>query len=80
MATNNIIILVLFVPIVGFLLGVSNESSLRYAIFMCDFIRFAPLIAGIMTRIFVIKRRVARSIFRANFCINLTKLPQPGYI
>ena len=59
-ATNDLIILVAFVPIVKFLLGVSNVvvpySTLFVSIFLFVVI---PLVGGILTRITVTKQRGA---------------------
>lgn len=57
-ATNDLIILVAFVPIVKFLLGVSNVtvpySTLLISIFLFVVL---PLIGGILTRVMVMKHR-----------------------
>ncbi|MCH3921160.1 MAG: ACR3 family arsenite efflux transporter [Sphaerochaeta sp.] len=57
-ATNDLIILVAFVPIVRFLLGVSNVS-IPYATLTLSVILFVliPLAGGIATRILVTKRK-----------------------
>ena len=57
-ATNDLIILVAFVPIVKFLLGVSNVS-VPVDTLMLSVVLFVviPLAGGILTRIFVSKRR-----------------------
>ena len=57
-ATNDLIILIAFVPIVKFLLGVSNVSvpwdTLIYSVILFVVI---PLSAGILTRFVVVKRK-----------------------
>ena len=57
-ATNDLIILVAFVPIVKFLLGVS-DVSVPYSTLFVSIILFVviPLAAGIITRLSVIKHR-----------------------
>jgi len=57
-ATNDLIILVAFVPIVKFLLGVSNVS-VPWDTLILSVILFVviPLAGGILTRLFVIKRK-----------------------
>lgn len=57
-ATNDLIILVAFVPIVKFLLGVSNVS-VPYSTLFVSIILFVviPLVGGIVTRISVIKSK-----------------------
>lgn len=57
-ATNDLIILVAFVPIVKFLLGVS-DVSVPYSTLFASIILFVviPLAAGIITRLSVIKHR-----------------------
>jgi ACR3 family arsenite transporter len=56
-ATNDLIILFAFVPIVKFLLGVSNVS-VPYSTLVLSVILFVvvPLTAGILTRVLVIRR------------------------
>lgn len=57
-ATNDLIILVAFVPIVKFLLGVSNVSvPLDTLIFSVVFFIVIPLLGGIKTRAIVIGRK-----------------------
>jgi ACR3 family arsenite transporter len=57
-ATNDLIILVAFVPIVKFLLGVSNVSVPYSTLFVSVFLFVViPLIAGMLTRINVIKSK-----------------------
>ena len=57
-ATNDLIILLAFVPIVKFLLGVSNVvvpySTLFISIFLFVVV---PLVAGVLTRVVVTKRK-----------------------
>jgi len=57
-ATNDLIILIAFVPIVKFLLGISNVSvpwdTLIYSVILFVVI---PLTAGILTRVVVIKQK-----------------------
>lgn len=57
-ATNDLMILVAFVPIVKFLLGVSNVS-VPYSTLFVSIILFVviPLIGGILTRVGVIKNK-----------------------
>ena len=57
-ATNDLIILVAFVPIVKFLLGVSNVS-VPYSTLFVSIILFVviPLVGGILTRMSVIKSK-----------------------
>jgi arsenical-resistance protein len=57
-ATNDIIILFAFVPIVKFLLGVSNVS-VPYSTLILSVVLFVvvPLAAGILTRTLVVRRR-----------------------
>lgn len=57
-ATNDLIILVEFVPIVKFLLGVSNVSVPYSTLFISVFLFVViPLVGGILTRIMMIKNR-----------------------
>lgn len=57
-ATNDIIILVAFVPIVKFLLGVSQVDVPYDTLFLSVFLFVAiPLAGGIITRLVVIKRK-----------------------
>jgi len=60
-ATNDLIILVAFVPIVKFLLGVSNVS-VPYSTLFISVILFVviPLAGGVLTRIQVVKRKGLR--------------------
>lgn len=57
-ATNDLIILVAFVPLVKFLLGVSNVS-VPYRTLFISILLFVviPLIGGVITRVFVIKNK-----------------------
>ena len=57
-ATNDLIILVAFVPIVKFLLGVSNVS-VPWDTLILSVVLFVviPLAGGILTRLIVTKRR-----------------------
>lgn len=57
-ATNDLIILVAFVPIVKFLLGVSNVS-VPWDTLILSIILFVviPLVGGILTRVLVIRRK-----------------------
>lgn len=57
-ATNDLIILVAFVPIVKFLLGVSNVS-VPYSTLFISIILFVviPLVGGVLTRVNVIKSK-----------------------
>lgn len=66
-ATNDIIILVAFVPIVKFLLGVSDVSVPYSTLFLSVFLFVViPLAGGILTRIFVVKGR-GREYFETTF-------------
>ena len=59
-ATNDLIILVAFVPIVKFLLGVSNIPVPYRTLFASVFLFVViPLVAGILTRTLVIKKKGA---------------------
>ena len=59
-ATNDLIILVAFVPIVKFLLGVSNVSvPMNTLLLSVVLFVVIPLAGGILTRIYVTKRRSA---------------------
>ncbi|HCS74914.1 MAG TPA: arsenical-resistance protein [Clostridiales bacterium] len=57
-ATNDLIILVAFIPIVKFLLGVS-DVSVPWDTLILSVVLFVviPLVAGILTRLFVTKRK-----------------------
>lgn len=57
-ATNDLIILIAFVPIVKFLLGVSNVS-VPYSTLLISIILFVviPLVGGVLTRVNVIKSK-----------------------
>ena len=57
-AVNDLIILVLFVPIVSFLLGVTNIQVPWDTLFL-SIVLFVviPLVAGILTRVLIIKRK-----------------------
>lgn len=57
-ATNDLIILIAFVPIVKFLLGVSNVS-VPYGTLFISVILFVviPLVGGVLTRIVVVKNK-----------------------
>ncbi|MBU5226263.1 ACR3 family arsenite efflux transporter [Clostridium senegalense] len=57
-ATNDLIILVAFIPIVKFLLGVSNVS-VPWDTLILSVVLFVviPLVGGILTRIFIIKNK-----------------------
>lgn len=57
-ATNDLIILVAFVPIVKFLLGVSNVAVPYSTLFLSVFLFVViPLVGGILTRVGVIKSK-----------------------
>lgn len=60
-ATNDIIILIAFVPIVKFLLGVSNVA-VPYGTLFISVILFVvvPLVGGVLTRIQVVKKKGIR--------------------
>ena len=57
-ATNDLIILVAFVPIVKFLLGVSNVA-VPYSTLFVSVILFVviPLVGGVMTRVSVVRKK-----------------------
>lgn len=58
MASNDIIILFAFVPIVKFLLGVSNVSVPFQTLFMSVVLFVViPLAAGIITRLLVVRKK-----------------------
>ncbi|MBR1702925.1 MAG: ACR3 family arsenite efflux transporter [Lachnospiraceae bacterium] len=66
-ATNDLIILVAFVPIVKFLLGVSNVSVPYRTLVMSIFLFVViPLVGGIVTRLIVIKYK-GKDYFENNF-------------
>lgn len=57
-ATNDLMILVAFVPIVKFLLGVSNVTVPYSTLFMSIFLFVViPLVAGFLTRVTVVKHK-----------------------
>lgn len=57
-ATNDLIILVAFVPIVKFLLGVSNVTVPYSTLFLSVFLFVViPLVGGILTRVGIIKNK-----------------------
>lgn len=57
-ATNDLIILVAFVPIVKFLLGVSHVSVPYDVLFLSIFLFVViPLAAGVATRLFVVRKK-----------------------
>lgn len=57
-ATNDLIILVAFVPIVKFLLGVSNVSVPYSTLFLSVFLFVViPLIGGVITRTMIVKNK-----------------------
>lgn len=66
-ATNDLIILVAFVPIVSFLLDVSNVS-VPYSTLVLSVILFVviPLVGGVMTRIIIIREK-GRAYFENTF-------------
>lgn len=57
-AVNDLIILIAFVPIVGFLLGIGG-IAIPWATLLLSVVLFVvvPLVAGVITRIMVVKRR-----------------------
>ena len=66
-ATNDIIILIAFVPIVKFLLGVSNVSVPYSTLFLSVFLFVViPLAGGIFTRLGVVKSR-GKEYFESTF-------------
>lgn len=66
-SVNDLLILVLFVPIVSFLLGISNIQVPWVTLFL-SIVLFVviPLIAGILTRTLVIRKK-GEEYFRKNF-------------
>ena len=75
-ATNDLIILVAFVPIVKFLLGVSNVS-VPFDTLVLSVVLFVviPLAGGILTRIFATRSK-GTAYFKTCSFTNLTPLPQ----
>lgn len=66
-ATNDLIILVAFVPIVKFLLGVSNVSVPYSTLFLSVFLFVViPLVGGALTRVCVIKNK-GKEYFESTF-------------
>ncbi len=66
-ATNDLIILIAFTPIVAFLLGVSGVAVPWSTLFLSVFLFVViPLGAGVLTRVFVIKRR-GKAYFQTSF-------------
>jgi ACR3 family arsenite transporter len=66
-ATNDLIILVAFVPIVKFLLGVSNVSVPYSTLFVSIFLFVViPLVDGIVTRLVVIRNK-GKEYFKQTF-------------
>ena len=78
-ATNDLIILVAFIPIVKFLLGVSNVS-VPWDTLILSVILFVviPLAGGMLTRFFVINKK-ARIILRTPLSKSLTVLQPWGF-
>ena len=77
-ATNDLIILVAFVPIVKFLLGVSNVS-VPFDTLVLSVVLFVviPLAGGILTRIFATRSK-GTAYFKTCSFTNLTPLPRWG--
>lgn len=66
-ATNDLIILVAFVPIVKFLLGVSNVSVPYSTLFLSVFLFVViPLVGGALTRVCIIKNK-GKDYFESTF-------------
>lgn len=66
-ATNDLIILVAFVPIVKFLLGVSNVAVPYETLFLSVFLFVViPLVGGILTRVCVVKNK-GKDYFESTF-------------
>lgn len=66
-ATNDLIILVAFVPIVKFLLGVSNVAVPYSTLFLSVFLFVViPLVGGILTRVCVVKNK-GKDYFESTF-------------
>ena len=78
-AANDLIILVAFIPIVKFLLGVSNVS-VPWDTLILSVILFVvvPLAGGMLTRFFVINKK-ARIILRTPLSKSLTVLQPWGF-
>lgn len=78
-ATNDLIILVAFIPIFKFLLGVSNVS-VPWDTLILSVILFVviPLAGGMLTRFFVINKK-ARIILRTPLSKSLTVLQPWGF-
>lgn len=79
-SVNDLIILVAFVPLVSFLLGVSNVV-VPWDTLILSIILFVvvPLIAGILTRIFVIKRK-GLEFFENNFVTKFDSITTIGLL
>lgn len=74
-ATNDLIILVAFVPIVKFLLGVSNVSVPWDTLFLSVVLFVViPLVGGVLTRMLVTRKK-DRTILRMSLSRNLTASP-----
>lgn len=66
-ATNDLIILVAFVPIVKFLLGVSNVSVPYSTLFLSVFLFVViPLVGGVLTRVCIVKNK-GKDYFESTF-------------
>lgn len=79
-ATNDLIILVAFVPIVKFLLGVSNVSVPYSTLFVSIFLFVViPLVGGILTRIGVIKKH-GINYFETNFLHKFDNMTTAGLL
>jgi len=79
-ATNDIIILVAFIPIVKFLLGIS-EVSVPWDTLIMSVVLFVaiPLSAGVLTRIFVTKSR-GQQYFENNFIPKFNNITMSGLL
>lgn len=79
-ATNDLIILVAFVPIVKFLLGVSNVSVPYSTLFLSVFLFVViPLVGGILTRVCVVKNK-GKDYFESTFVHKFDKATTIGLL
>lgn len=79
-ATNDLIILILFTPIVGFLLGVGGVQ-IPWDTLILSVVLFVviPLVAGILTRISIIKNK-GEEYFNKSFIPKFNKLTVVGLL
>ena len=79
-ATNDLIVLVLFVPIVGLLLGISGISVPWATLFLSVFLFVVvPLVAASFTRFYMIKRK-GESFFNDIFIPKFSKVTITGLL